>query len=86
MKAEYRITIGQKQEGPGYSRPRSWLATVKAAVLALLVLSVITGILIAAFVLGSIIATVLLVLIACSAVVWLVRRLFWEAKRKTKSS
>jgi len=82
MKTEYRITIGQKQQDSQQPRPRSRLATVKAAVLTLLVLSAIIGILIAAFVLGSIIATILLALIAASAIVWLLRRLWFSFKQR----
>ena len=83
MKAEYRITIGQKREGAPQAQrgPRSKLEIVKAAFLTLLALSAIIGVFLAAFVLGSLIATVLLILITVSIVIWLIRQLFVMFKR-----
>lgn len=88
MKAEYRIVIGQKRDGSGPlpHAPRSKLDLIKAWLLALLLLSAVVGLFLAAFVLGSIIATALVILAAVGIVVWSVRRLFLKFKRGTTNS
>ena len=75
---EYRIIIGPKASGsgPNSRRPQSKLELLKASILTLLALSAVIGILLAAFVVGSIIASLLLILLAVSIIVWLIRRLF----------
>ena len=83
MRAQYRITVGQTQEG-SHQAPhgaRSKLDVLKAALLTLLVLSSVIGVFLAAFVLGSIIASVLLILIAISAIALVVRRFVLKFRR-----
>jgi hypothetical protein len=84
MKAEYRITIGQKQEGAQHNGARSTLEVVKAVVLTLLVLSVLIGIFLAAFVAGTIIASILLILIGVSLIGWTVRRLLLGRRKRDR--
>jgi hypothetical protein len=83
MKTEYRITIGQRREGPQQKRRAygSKLEVVKAVLLTLLALSAVIGVFLAAAVLGSIIATILLILIAIALVILAIRRLFLLFKR-----
>ncbi len=83
VKAQYRITIGQTQEGSHQALhgPRNKLELLKASLLTLLVLSSVIGVFLAAFVLGSIIASVLLILIAISAIAFVVRRLILRFRR-----
>jgi hypothetical protein len=83
MRAQYRITIGQTQEGSHQALrgPRNKLELLKAALLTLLVLSSVIGVFLAAFVLGSIIASVLLILIAISAIALVVRRFVLKFRR-----
>jgi protein-S-isoprenylcysteine O-methyltransferase Ste14 len=72
---EYRVTIGHGQESPGQpARRRGKLEAFKAAVITVLVLSVLIGIFLAAFIMGSIIASILLILFALLIVGWLIRR------------
>jgi hypothetical protein len=87
MKAEYRLTIGERPEGSD-RKPRKMgkLATVKAAMLALLVLSVVIGVFLAAAVLGSIIATALVVLVGISVVAWSIRRIVRLIKTYSRTS
>jgi protein-S-isoprenylcysteine O-methyltransferase Ste14 len=83
MKAQYRITIGQTQEGSHQAPhgPRNKLELLKASLLTLLALSSVIGVFLAAFVLGSIIASVLLILVAISAIALVVRRFVLKFRR-----
>jgi hypothetical protein len=81
--AEFRITVGSR---PGNSSPqlgpRGPWPKLKAVLLGVLGLAVVVGILLAAFVVGSIIASLLLVLLAGVFVIYLIRYLFRQLKRR----
>ena len=85
-KAEYRITIGRKQERAEQTRPRSRLEVVKTVVLTLLALSAVIGIFLAAFIVGSIIASILLILLGIWVLAWAVRRLFLRFRKEITKS
>jgi protein-S-isoprenylcysteine O-methyltransferase Ste14 len=85
MKAEYRITIGGKQQGSQSARPAAKLEIVKAAFVTLLALSVIVGVCLATFVVGSVIAIALLILLAISILAWLIRWLFLFIRKRYAS-
>jgi len=83
---QYKITIGRKtDDSPAGSRRRQTkIQIVKAWVLTLLVLSMIVGVFLTAFVIGSVIASVLLVLIGLSLLGFLIRSLFQTFARKVR--
>ena len=84
---EYRITIGRKPGGSDQRppRPQSKLQLLKAGLLTVLALSAVIGIFLAAFVVGSVIASLLLILLAASLIIWLIRRIFLSLKRGQKN-
>jgi len=81
---QYKITIGRRLDDSGGKphQPLSKLQIVKAWILTLLALSVIVGVFLTAFIIGSAIASVLLVLIALSLLIFVIRSLFKMFARK----
>jgi hypothetical protein len=83
---QYKITIGRRLDDSGGKprQPQSKLQIVKLWILTLLGLSLIVGIFFVAVIIGSAIASVLLILIALSLLVFVIRSLLKMFARKLR--